>query len=184
MTLLKICIAAIFAGYALLMGFGYVLPKNVVLLNCIGFVIFFFQGLYNLAVIVMLNNTIEYDELRFGERHDSVISAIRSFSVKLAGAVNQGISALVLILSGIYTVSQNISGLEIEVGKGAMTSAQALEKANAFAAQVQPRQTLLLRIGMVAVPILTLAAAYILIRKKYKITEEVYQKIVTEIAAR
>ena len=37
---------------------------------------------------------------------------------------------------------------------------------------------------MVAVPILTLAAAYILIRKKYKITEEVYQKIVTEIAAR
>lgn len=150
----------------------------------IGFVIFFFQGLYNLAVIVMLNNTIEYDELRFGERHDSVISAIRSFSVKLAGAVNQGISALVLILSGIYTVSQNISGLEIEVGKGTMTSAQALEKANAFAAQVQPRQTLLLRIGMVAVPILTLAAAYILIRKKYKITEEVYQKIVTEIAAR
>ena len=132
----------------------------------------------------MLNNTIEYDELRFGERHDSVISAIRSFSVKLAGAVNQGISALVLILSGIYTVSQNISGLEIEVGKGTMTSAQALEKANAFAAQVQPRQTLLLRIGMIAVPILTLAAAYILIRKKYKITEEVYQKIVTEIAAR
>ena len=91
---------------------------------------------------------------------------------------------MVLILSGIYTVSQNISGLEIEVGKGTMTSAQALEKANAFAAQVQPRQTLLLRIGMVAVPILTLAAAYILIRKKYKITEEVYQKIVTEIAAR
>lgn len=68
----------------------------------------------------MLNNTIEYDELRFGERHDSVISAIRSFSVKLAGAVNQGISALVLIISGIYTVSQNISGLEIEVGKGGM----------------------------------------------------------------
>jgi len=82
------------------------------------------------------------------------------------------------------TVSQNISGLEIEVGKGSMTSTQALEKANEFASQVQPQQTLLLRIGMVAVPTLTLTAAYILIRKKYKITEEVYQKIVTEIAAR
>ena len=92
MTILKICMAAIAVGYGMLMGFGYVLPKNVVLLNAIGFIIFFFQGLYNLAVIVMLNNTIEYDELRFGERHDSVISAIRSFSVKLAGAVNQGIS--------------------------------------------------------------------------------------------
>lgn len=168
----------------MLMAFGYVLPRSIVLLNAIGFVIFFFQGLYNLAVIVMLNNTIEYDELRFGERHDSVISAIRSFSVKLAGAVNQGISALVLIVSGIYTVSQNISGLEIEVGKGSLTSAQALEKANAFAAQVQPRQTLLLRLGMVAIPILTLTGAYLLIRKKYRLTEEAYEKIVAEIAAR
>ena len=184
MTILKICMAAIAVGYGMLMGFGYVLPKNVVLLNAIGFVIFFFQGLYNLAVIVMLNNTIEYDELRFGERHDSVISAIRSFSVKLAGAVNQGISALVLIISGIYTVSQNISGLEIEVGKGGMTSVQALEKANAFTAQVQPRQTLLLRIGMVVIPVLALTCAYVLIRKKYKITEEAYQKMVAEIAAR
>lgn len=184
MTILKICMAAIAVGYGMLMGFGYVLPKNVVLLNAIGFIIFFFQGLYNLAVIVMLNNTIEYDELRFGERHDSVISAIRSFSVKLAGAVNQGISALVLIISGIYTVSQNISGLEIEVGKGGMTSAQALEKANAFTAQVQPRQTLLLRIGMVVIPVLALTCAYVLIRKKYKITEEAYQKMVAEIAAR
>lgn len=184
MTMLKLCIAAIWVGYAMLMGFGYVLPRNIVLLNAIGFVIFFFQGLYNLAVIVMLNNTIEYDELRFGERHDSVISAIRSFSVKLAGAVNQGISALVLIVSGIYTVSQNISGLEIEVGKGSLTSAQALEKANAFAAQVQPQQTLLLRIGMVAIPILTLTGAYLLIRKKYRLTEEAYEEIVAEIAAR
>ena len=50
MTILKICMAAIAVGYGMLMGFGYVLPKNVVLLNAIGFIIFFFQGLYNLAV--------------------------------------------------------------------------------------------------------------------------------------
>ena len=65
-----------------------------------------------------------------------------------------------------------------------MTSAQALEKANAFTAQVQPRQTLLLRIGMVVVPLLAFTSAYILIRKKYKITEEAYQEMVAEIAAR
>lgn len=65
-----------------------------------------------------------------------------------------------------------------------LTVAQALEKANAFTAQVQPRQTLLLRIGMVAVPLLAFTSAYILIRKKYKITEEAYQEMVAEIAAR
>ena len=106
------------------------------------------------------------------------------YSFLKKAAVNQGISALVLIISGIYTVSQNISGLEIEVGKGGMTSAQALEKANAFTAQVQPRQTLLLRIGMVVIPVLALTCAYVLIRKKYKITEEAYQKMVAEIVAR
>lgn len=88
--MLNVCFAALLIGYACFMGFGYVLPKNVVLLNAIGFVIFFFQGLMNLVIIVMINNTIEYDEARFHERHDSVISAVRSFSVKLAGGINQG----------------------------------------------------------------------------------------------
>ncbi len=182
MAILKICVVAIVVGYLLMMSFGYILPKNVVILDIIGFAIFFFQGLYNLSVIVMLNNTIEYDELKFGERHDSVISAIRSFSVKLAGALNQGISALVLIISGIYSVSQNVSNLEIEVGKNTITKEQALVKANEFIANVQPYQTLILRIGMVAVPIITLVGAYILIRKKYKIDEKEYDRIVKEIA--
>ena len=65
-----------------------------------------------------------------------------------------------------------------------MELADKMDTANAFAAQVQPRQTLLLRLGMVAIPILTLTGAYLLIRKKYRLTEEAYEKIVAEIAAR
>lgn len=64
------------------------LPKSVILLNVIGFLIFFSQGVFNMTMIVMLNNTIEYDEVRFHERHDSVISAVRSFATKLASAVD------------------------------------------------------------------------------------------------
>ena len=143
----------------------------------------FFQGLYNLVVIVMLNNTIEYDEYRFSERHDSVISAVRSFSVKLAGALNQGISALVLILSGIYVTSQGISELEIEVGKGTLTSESALSQANEAIAAVQPWQTFALRLGMVLIPVQTLLAAYLLIRKKYRISEEEYDRMVGEMKA-
>jgi len=150
----------------MLLGFGYILPKNVILLNIIGFMIFFFQGLYNLAVIVMLNNTIEYDEYKFGERHDSVISAIRSFSVKLAGALNQGVVALTLIISGIYSLSQNISSLESEVGKGTLTSEAALTAADEIISQVNPGQTLTLRIGMTLVPVAVLLAAYLILKKK------------------
>ena len=180
-TILSFTIAALIAGYLMLLSFGYILPKNVILLNVIGFWIFFFQGLFNLALIVMLNNTIEYDEYKFGERHDSVISAIRSFSVKLAGALNQGVVALTLICSGIYAISQKVSGLENEVGKGQITKAEALSKANGFIAAVRPGQTLMLRIGMVAVPVAVLTAAYIILNKKYHIDEDEYDMIVERL---
>lgn len=90
----------------LFMSVGYILPKSIVLLNIIGFLIFFSQGAFNMTMIVMLNNTIEYDEVRFHERHDSIISAVRSFATKLASAVDQAVVALILIISNIYAISQ------------------------------------------------------------------------------
>ena len=90
----------------LFMSVGYIVPKSVVLLNIIGFLIFFSQGAFNMTMIVMLNNTIEYDEVRFHERHDSIISAVRSFATKLASAVDQAVVALILIISNIYAISQ------------------------------------------------------------------------------
>lgn len=181
-VLLRGMTVLIFLGYAMLMMFGYVLPKNAILLNAIGFLIFFCQGLYNLIIIVMLNNTIEYDEYRYHERHDSIISAVRSFSAKLGGAINQGISALVLIISGIYTVSQRITDLEIQAGKGEIDSSKVLNQAGEYISRVAGYQTLILRVGMVAIPILAILSCYVLIQKKYKIDEAEYERILGEIA--
>lgn len=179
-----VCIAAILAAYLVFLGFGYVIPKSVILLDITGFIIFFFQGLFNLAMIVMVNNTIEYDEYRFNERHDSIISAIRSFASKLGGALNQGAASLVLIISGIYAVSQNISALEAMVGNGTITSAEALTQADGFIASVQPGQTLMLRVGMVFVPLIAMIAAFIIIRRGVKIDEKEYDRLVSEIEKR
>ena len=184
MQILKFAIITLSIAYLCLLGFGYVLPKNVVLLNAIGCVIFFCQGLYNMVIIVMINNTIEYDEYRFNERHDSVISAVRSFSVKLAGGINQGVSTLILIVSGIYAVSQGISTLENQVADGSITSEGALDGANALLAGVAPYQALILRIGMVGVPLLVMITAYVIILKKYKIDETEYNRLVEEVAKR
>lgn len=183
-TLLRITMISLIIGYGLLLMFGYILPRNTILLNAIGFLIFFWQGLYNLTVIVMLNNTIEYDEYRFHERHDSVISAVRSFSVKLAGALNQGICTLVLIISGIYHISQKISQLEIESGKGELSSVEVFNQAGGYINQVESYQTFILRLGMVAVPVIAMLTCYLLIRKKYKIDESEYERMVKEIEAR
>ena len=176
--LLKVCFIALLAGYACFMGFGYILPKNVILLNVTGFIIFFFQGLMNLVIVVMINNTIEYDEARFHERHDSVISAVRSFSVKLAGGINQGLSTLVLIISGIYAKSRSISALEIEVNRGELSSEAALQEANQCINEITASQGLMFRLGMVLIPVLTLIISYVIIRKRYHIDEAEYAELI------
>lgn len=176
--MLRVCFIVLLLGYACFMGFGYILPKNVILLNAIGFIIFFFQGLMNLAIVVMINNTIEYDEARFHERHDSVISAVRSFSVKLAGGINQGLSTLVLIISGIYAKSRSISALEIEVNRGELFSEAALQEANQYINEITASQGLMFRLGMVLIPVLTLIISYVIIRKKYHIDEAEYAGLI------
>lgn len=181
---LKVTVLVILIGYVLFIGFGYIIPKNALLLDILAFIVFFFQGLYNLILIVMLNNTIEYDEYRFNERHDSVISAVRSFSVKLAGGINQGILTLTLILTGIYEVSQQISHLENQVAENVISSEDALLSANTLLEGVTRAQAMGLRIGMFGIPLAVLVVAYIIIKKKYIIDENEYTRLVTEIEAR
>ena len=168
-------------GYMLFMSVGYILPKSVVLLNIIGFLIFFSQGAFNMTMIVMLNNTIEYDEVRFHERHDSIISAVRSFATKLASAVDQAVVALILIISSIYAISQKISGLEIKAGTGELTSENVIVQADKFIQTADAGQRFILRLGIVAVPVISIGAAYILIKRKYIIDERKYEELVAEI---
>jgi len=171
-------------GYICFMGFGFIIPRNIILLNIIGFVIFFAQGAYNMTMIVNLNNTIEYDEWKYGERHDSIISAVRSFATKLGSAIDQGTSALLLIISGIYSLSQNISSLEIAAGKGEMTSDEVLSMAEEIIVQTSSAQRLVLRTGIVIVAVVTMGISFYLMSRKYVIDEARYDEIVNEIKAK
>ncbi|MGP1588079.1 MAG: glycoside-pentoside-hexuronide (GPH):cation symporter [Treponemataceae bacterium] len=170
--------------YLFLLLVGFVLPKSIILFSVFLFVIFFFQGFFNMTLIVLLNNTIEYDEYKFKERHDSVISAVRSFATKLAAALQVGIANLVLIISGLYAVTRKIAELESEKGKGLKTAEQVLQQADSFVQTVSVDKLFVLRLGMCILPILFLGAAMILIQKKYKIDEVEYERMVKEINER
>jgi len=167
--------------YLLFLSIGYVLPKSAILINALGFIVFFAQGLFNLILLVMLNNTIEYDEYKFHERHDSIISTVRSFSAKLSSALNQGLVNLVLIISGIYAISQKISALEVEAGTGALKPEQVLEQADSFIATATSGQLFILRLGITLLPIAALTAAWIILNRKYKISEAEYERICKEL---
>ncbi len=65
-----------------------------------------------------------------------------------------------------------------------MESMEALETANGYIAQVTSIQTFILRLGMVLIPMAAMLSCYFLIKKKYKIDEEMYASMVAEIESR
>ena len=137
-----------------------------------------------MLIIVMLNNTIEYDELKFNERHDSIISTVRSFSAKLSGAINQGIVNLTLIVSGIYAISQNISELEVKSGAGEIARDEVLTLADGFINSATSLQLFILRTGISLVPLAALAFCLFIMNKYYRIDEVKYDEIVEQIKKR
>ena len=179
--ILAISTSLIVLGYLALMSVGFLLPKNVIIINIIGFIIFFAQGAFNMTMIVMLNNTIEYDEAKFNERHDSIISAVRSFATKLASAIDQGAVALILIVSGIYAISQNISDLEIKAATNVISKAEVITQADSFIETATSLQRLTLRLGIVMVPIIAIGVAFLILKRKYVIDEKMYDELVKEI---
>lgn len=170
-------------GYIAFMAFGYVLPRNDVLLYLIGFTTFFGQGLFYVAMIIMLTNTIEYNEYISGKRYESLVFSLRPFMVKMATAIQQGIVTLVLIISGIYSYSSQIAVLEQQKGKNILSMEQVFTKADEIVrvATTNEYMLIILRIGMTLVPLVLVYFGYYLAVKKYKIDEEMYDKMVFEI---
>lgn len=59
-----------------------------------------------------MTNCVEYNEYKRGERNEAVVSTLRPFMAKFADAIKYGIITLVLTVSAVYGLSQNISTLE------------------------------------------------------------------------
>lgn len=80
-----------------------------------------------------------------------------------------------------YAISQKISGLEIKAGIGELTSENVIVQADKFIQTADAGQRFILRLGVVAVPVISIGAAYILIKRKYIIDERKYEELVSEI---
>ncbi|MDD5293876.1 MAG: glycoside-pentoside-hexuronide (GPH):cation symporter, partial [Candidatus Izemoplasmatales bacterium] len=101
-------------GYVLMLIMGYVpfIPVHIVTVCLFGALIFSGQAIFYMVIIVNMTNTIEYNEYKTGNRNEAVIFSLRPFVAKFSSALQQGIFTLVLIISGVYALSQNVSALE------------------------------------------------------------------------
>lgn len=162
-------------GYLIFLSLGYIIPMMEWILYGSAFLIFFGQNLFFVVLVVLTANVIEYNELNTGERNESIIFSVRPFMTKLGAALQQGIVTIILVISGIYVYSQKVAELEIQKGQGLIEDIS--QKADLILSKATPTMLFILRIGMGVVPLICMIIAYIIIKNKYKITEEKYDEI-------
>ncbi|MGD9909139.1 MAG: MFS transporter [Candidatus Izemoplasmatales bacterium] len=232
--LLKISFLVLALGYILLLLMGYIpfFPVHIITTCLFGALVFSGQAIFYMVIIVNMTNTIEYNEYKTGKRNEAVIFSLRPFVAKFASALQQGVVTLVLIVSGVYLLSQNISQLENQknvydqltaseqvIYKDNITLRQTIldevdvtdevksdlydalslvtfEDANndgveemvindaadsAFKDQATPTMRLLMRISISIVPIALIYGAYVVLNKKFIISEKYYDEITYEM---
>lgn len=103
-----------YIGIAFLGWWPNVLPFNIITLIVFGILVFSGQTIFYMASIINITNCVEYNDYKSGERNEAVVSTLRPFMAKFASAVQYGIVTLVLAVSGIYMLSQNISTMEAQ----------------------------------------------------------------------
>jgi hypothetical protein len=67
-----------------------------------------------MVIIINMTNTIEYNEYKTGNRNEAIVFSLRPFVAKMSSALQGLIMTLVLIISGVYVMSQNVGALEEE----------------------------------------------------------------------
>jgi len=154
------------------------------LLHGSGIFMFFGQGLFAVAIIMQMQSTIEYNEFKFGERKEALVSSMRALTAKFASAIQRLLIFLTLLLSGLYAISQVISNSEAELASGNMTTSELVEEINVAREGISQGQWLTFSIGMLWIPLILLCVSLFLSVFVFKIDEFKYQEMVDTINGR
>ena len=142
---------------------------------------FFGQGLFSVAIIMQMQSTIEYNQYKFGERKEALVSSMRALAAKFSSAIQRLLIFLTLLLSGLYAISQVISNAEAELANGSITTQELIDEINVAREGITSGQWLTLSVGMIWVPLALLVASLVLSMFVFKIDETKYQEIVDTI---
>lgn len=176
-------------GYVAMIIIGAFMPTSNPSLKCwlftVGYMLANF-GQYSFYLIMMISilNTVEYNELKYGERDDAIIASLRPFLTKLASALVAVITYICYIVFGVLSYTNEISSLEQMTSMGDITEAQKLGEIAGVIANVQPAQKTGLLLCITVVPFIFMLASYILYKKHYKLDEKEYERICAELEAR
>lgn len=147
--------ALVVAGYIV---FFFAPVNTMIFIGIAGMLLFVGQAFIQLLMLMFLADTVEYGQWKLGKRNDSVTFSLQPFINKLGGAVSSGIVGAVIIISGI---------------KEAET-----------AADVTSEGLLMMKVAMLILPLICILAGYVIYRKKYRIDEDTYARILKDLEER
>lgn len=142
------------AGY----GVFFFAPMNMIPIAAAGVLLFVGQAFIQTLMLMFLADTIEYGQWKLGKRNDSITFSIQPLINKLGAAIATGVVTLTLIISGINRAET--------------------------AADVTSEGLLIMKIAMMALPLLSIALGYYVYLRKYRIDEDMYHRIIQRLKER
>ena len=169
-------------GFALML-LSRVIPGAGFVLITAGYMFSNF-GLYSYYLIMMISiiNTVEYNELKTGDRDEAIIASVRPFVTKMASAIIVMITTGSYILSNVTSYTNQISDLESAAASGLITEAEKLASIQEVVSKADDGQKLILLLCMTILPCILMLLSNYLYQKKYKLDEAEYERICKELA--
>ncbi|MBR2472775.1 MAG: MFS transporter [Clostridia bacterium] len=137
-----------------------------------GLGLFFAQAFIQLLMLLFLADAIEYGEWKLGKRNEAVSFAVQPFINQIGSAVSKGVVSVTLVITGLNALENSIAD----------TTDQNLIKE--IAAKATAGDVWGMKISMMIIPLILIVAGFILYSKKFKIYEEFYQQILTDLATK
>jgi sugar (glycoside-pentoside-hexuronide) transporter len=153
-TLYTLATALILAGYAVF----YFSPMNMIPIGVAGLLLFLGQSWVTMLMLVFLTDTIEYGQWKLGRRNVAVTFALQPFINKVGAALATQVVSVAVIISGVNSA--------------------------ATPDDVTPSGLLIIKIAMLIVPPILIIIGYLIYRAKYRIDEEMYATLVSDLKER
>ena len=172
------------------MDFGWAFGGTMSLYYLFPLIFFFGMGMMYMVVMVMLQDSIDYNEYKFGDRKESIISAWRPLDVKLSSAMLRVFQIIIFSVAGLLGAVNAISNAEKEHNIWTGTT-HAPGEVDPFADQIRaiqegidPASLRIAGILIVVILVAAVVAAWACLQFGYKIDEKFHAEIVAELERR
>ena len=174
-------------GYAVMLAAGLLLPSTMLKFWAVtvGYMLSNF-GQYGFYLVMMISiiNTVEYSEYKTGDRDEAIIASLRPFLTKMSSALIVLITNVSYIVFGVTKYTNKISDLENQCARNLITEQDKISSIGSVIGGIEPGKTLALLVCMVVIPCALMLISYLLYKKHYKLDEDEYSRICSELEAR